>query len=69
MTGRVHSIVALRSSIRDQIGQAERQFGSHVKQYRCRTDTSGCIERAQFQAKLEVLRDILKQIGGRERSH
>jgi hypothetical protein len=69
MIGRIHSIVALRSSVREQIKQVDRALSLHVKQYRCRTDSSGCIERAQFQTKLEVLRDILKQVGGRERSH
>lgn len=51
--------------LRELIRDTDREFSKHIKKFNCRLDSSGCLDRAQFQERLRTLDEVLVICGGR----
>lgn len=59
------TIRKLLRKLHAEVKKTDAEFDKHAKKFNCKTDMSGCTERAEFQERLKTLREIIEMAGGR----
>jgi len=54
------STPSVEHKIRSLLLQARDAYDEHCKKWNCTADSSGCLERARFQARIEALEAVVK---------
>jgi hypothetical protein len=60
------TVRTVRMRVRNALARTEAEFKKHVKQFNCRTDFGGCTERAEFQARILTLNQVLQMLKRRK---
>lgn len=56
----------LRRILHAELRHTQAEFDKHCRKWDCKTDSSECLARAQFQERIRTLNFALEQAGGRK---